>query len=256
MERIDDLEIRNYKIYQDTDRFCFGIDAVLLANFALRNISYNNNTILNIADLCSGTLPIPLIMYAKRKNGIKIDAYEYDEEQVLLSKKSILENKKVDLSIDEDIKIFNMDIKNIINQKNDYVDIYNKYDVVTCNPPYIKINSGEKNEKINMSISKHEMLITFEDICKIVSLILKSNKKFFMIHRTSRLSELIFILKKYKLEPKTIQFIHQKYNDISNLVLIESVKCGGEETKVLEPLVVFNDDNSLTEHVLSIYGKL
>lgn len=130
MERIDDLEIRNYKIYQDTDRFCFGIDAVLLANFALRNISSNNNSILNIADLCSGTLPIPLIMYAKRKNGMKIDAYEYDEEQVLLSKKSILENKKVDLSIDEDIKIFNIDIKNIINQKNDYVDIYNKYDVV------------------------------------------------------------------------------------------------------------------------------
>lgn len=103
--------------------------------------------------------------------------------------------------------------------------------LLICNPPYIKINAGEKNEKINMSISKHEMLVTFEDICKIVSLILKSNKKFFMIHRTSRLSELIFILKKYKLEPKTIQFIHQKNNDISNLVLINQLSVVGKKQK-------------------------
>lgn len=256
MERIDDLEIKNYKIYQDTDNFCFGIDAVLLANFTLRNISSNNTSCLNIADLCSGTLPIPLIMYAKRKFDMKIDAFEYDESKVLLSKKSIDLNKNVDSNIDNDIYIYNIDIKNIIDNKNEYVNIYNKYDVVTCNPPYIKTISGEKNDKVNMSISKHEILVTFEDICKIVGLLLKSNKKFFIIHRTNRLSELIFTMKKYKLEPKTIQFVHQKKNEISNLVLIESVKCGGEETKVLEPLIVFNDDNSLTEQVLSIYGKL
>ena len=255
MERLDDLEIRGYKIYQDREKFCFGIDAVLLANFSLKSIGYKNQSPMYIADLCSGTLPIPLIMYAKRNIDMKISAFEIDKDQVEISKKSIWENKNIDESIVDDIELFNIDIKNIVDEKYKYLDLYNKFDMITCNPPYIKDIGGEKNEKENMSYSKHEVYITFDDICKVASLLLKSNKKFCIVHRTNRLSEIISTLKKYKLEPKTVQFVHPYKNKISNLVLIEAVKCGREETKVLEPIIVFNENSEYTEEVLKIYGK-
>ncbi|MBQ2204738.1 MAG: hypothetical protein II411_02440, partial [Lachnospiraceae bacterium] len=123
--KLENLEINGYMIYQDKDSFNFGIDAVLLANFVLRRYSSVNKTSnVSICDFCTGTLPIPLIMYAKRKNflGEKVNfsAFEIDKEQVDLCNKSILYNKESvsdAKDIDKDIRVYNDDIKNIINDK-------------------------------------------------------------------------------------------------------------------------------------------
>ena len=45
-ERIDDLEFKNLKIIQNTKGFCFGIDAVLLSDFA-KNIKKNQRINFN-----------------------------------------------------------------------------------------------------------------------------------------------------------------------------------------------------------------
>lgn len=58
-ERIDDLQVKNYKIIQNTNGFCFGIDAVLLANF----VKYKKIDV--IADLGTGTGIIPILISAK-----------------------------------------------------------------------------------------------------------------------------------------------------------------------------------------------
>ena len=296
--KLEDLEIYGYMIYQDKDSFNFGIDAVLLANFALREY-YGGRMIsaptkvqedggriistpaserlisspIRVCDFCTGTLPIPLIMYAKRnllvgssenvgakqcESSIKIDAFEIDEDQVKLCNESILYNKEnVEdaKNIDRDINIICDDLKNIFNDKNKYKALYESFDMITCNPPYIKSGSGIKNINDKKIIARHEVLITFEEICKAASLILKSNKKFYIVHHSERFTELSDILKSYSFEIKKVQFIYPRIDKQSTLCLIEAVKNAKSGLKVLEPIIIFENDGNYTEKVKNIYGK-
>ena len=276
--KLEDLEINGYHIYQDKDSFNFGIDAVLLANFALRecinkcseNIikfdeTKSKKSILRICDFCTGALPIPLIMYAKRGalgikqiSDINIYAFEIDEEQVSLCNKSINYNKEnvIDAkNIDRDIKVICDDIKNIFIDRDKYKSMYESFDMITCNPPYNKKGSGIINLEDKKVVARHEMSITFEDICKAARLLLKSNKKFYLIHHSERLAELIMTLKSYSFEVKKVQFVHPKVSKSSSLVLIEAVKNAKSGLSVLEPIIVFNEDDSYTEKIQKIYGK-
>ena len=292
--KLENLEIGGYHLYQDKNSFNFGIDAVLLANFVLRESfiggaiqtvtvaknpfphSAKNKTTLKICDLCSGTLPIPLIIYAKSNlitelqkvnanliskslsHNLTIDAFEIDENQVELSNKSIIWNKENVLdakNIDDDIKIFNDDIKNIILNKEKYKNLYESYDIVTVNPPYNKKGSGITNLDDKKTAARHEISITFDEICKVANLILKSNKKFYFIHQTNRFTEIIGTLKKYSFAAKKICFIHPYIDKPSNLFLVEAVKGGNEGVKVLSPIIIYNKDMTYTDEVLKIYGK-
>ena len=278
--KLENLEINGYMIYQDKDSFNFGIDAVLLANFALREfgariacqyegsqcVESKEKTLgisqIKICDFCTGALPIPLIMYAKRKSflgeNIKIDAFEIDEEQVALCNKSVLYNKEnVEdaKQIDDDIKVFNDDIKNIFLDKEKYKNLYESYDMITVNPPYNKKGSGIINLNDKKIVARHEVSITFDDICKAARLILKSNKKFYLIHHSDRLSEIISTLKSNSFEVKKLQFIHQDISKPSTLVLIETVKNANSGLNVLSPIIVFENDGNYTKNILNIYGK-
>ena len=256
---LDDLQINNYKIYQDRDAFCFGIDSVLLANFFLNNINTINENI-KVCDLCSGNLIIPLIIYAKRKkynlSYIQISSFEIDKEQTEISKKSIDYNKKNDNDIDKNIIIYNDDIKNIFLDKEKYKNIYNTFDSITVNPPYIKVDSGVSHVNNKINIAKHEIFVSLEDIVKVSSLILKSNKKLFMVHRTERLVEINNILENYGFKIKYLKFIHPSINKPSNLVLIMAVKGAKDGIKVSNPLIVFDENNNYTKDINNIYGNL
>lgn len=299
--KLENLEINGYMIYQDKDSFNFGIDAVLLANFALREYgkvsgSHNSpvregsrfvaptgarSSDIKICDLCTGALPIPLIMYAKRKMilgetmlsthitraygmgelcepCINIDAFEIDADQVSLCNKSIMWNKEnVDdaKSIDSDIKVYNDDINNIISNKEKYKSMYESFDMITCNPPYNKKGSGIINLNDKKIVARHEVSITFDEICKAARLILKSNKKLYLIHHSERLAELVLTLKANSFEVKKIQFVHPQISKPSSLVLIESVKNASSGLSVLEPIIIFEKDGSYTEKIQKIYGK-
>ena len=291
--KLENLEINGYMIYQDKDSFNFGIDAVLLANFALREFyggarmarpyedwdyktcsheggaqkASTNKVGLQasthkICDFCTGTLPIPLIMYAKRNDffsdAIKIDAFEIEKDQVDLCNKSLEYNKEnVDdaKNIVDDIKVYNEDINNIILNRDKYKNIYESYDMVTVNPPYNKKGSGIINLNDKKMLARHEISITFDDICKAAKLILKSNKKFYIINHSERLSEMTSTLKSNSFEIKKLQFIHPKVDSASSLVLIEAVKNANSGLKVLEPIIVFENDGSYTEKIQKIYGK-
>ena len=271
--KLENLEINGYHIYQDKDSFNFGIDAVLLANFALREGGcgarvtrpYNvgsQASPLQVCDFCAGALPIPLIMYAKRKmflgDNIKFTAFEIDKDQVELSKKSIEYNKtnvEDAKNIDCDTEVINDDIKNIFNDKEKYKSMYETFDMITCNPPYTKKGSGVINLNDKKLVARHEIFITFEEICKAASLLLKSNKKFYIVHHSERLTELSEILKANSLEVKKIQFIYPKIDKPSTLCLIEAVKNGKAGVKILEPIIVFENDGTYTKNIDKIYGK-
>lgn len=255
MERIDDLEIRDYKIYQDSDSFCFGVDSVLLANFALRNIRNKTNQTLKMADLCTGNIAVALIFYAKKDFRVHIDCIDIDENQLSLAKKSIEINKTIDENIVNDINIINDDINNILLDKVKYKDFLSDFDLITINPPYIKEGKGIQSANEKKLYARHELKISLDSICKIAYNMLKSNKSLYMVHRTNRFSEIIHILKTNNLEPKTIQFVHAFRDKPSNLFLLEAIKDAGEETKVLEPIIIYEKENVYTNEVLNIYGK-
>ena len=127
--------------------------------------------------------------------------------------------------------------------------------MVSCNPPYIKSGSGITNELSVINRAKHEETIDFYTICKAANIILKSNKNFYIIHRSERFIEISRILKENDLEPKIIQFIHPSIHKKSNLVLVKATKGAKEGVVVREPIVVFDENKNYTEQVLKIYGK-
>ncbi len=238
-ERIDDLEYKGLKIIQNKNGFCFGIDSVLLSDFA-KEIR-NNSKVL---DLGTGTGILCILLSAKTKLQ-KIYGIDVQEEVVEMAKRSVILN-----NLEEKIEIIHKNIKELgeIFEKN-------SFDSIVSNPPYKKSNTGKTNEKENKFISRHEVTATLEDFIKISFDLLKDKGSFYMVHRPERLAEIIFTLKKYKLEPKTIRFVHSTYEEEPKLVLIKSVKNAKEFLKVEKPLIVYNEKGEYTEEILKIYNK-
>ena len=77
-----------------------------------------------------------------------------------------------------------------------------------------------------------------------------------MVHRAERLVDIFCTLRKNKLEPKVIRFVHSKQNDKPNLILIKSVKNAKEFLKIEKPLIVYKDSGEYTDEILKIYNKM
>lgn len=245
-KRLDDLNLNGLKIYQDTDYFCFGIDSVLIANFVNSNSSKNN-----IVDLCSGSGVIPVIMSAKKKSD-KIFAIELQKEMYNLLSENILFN-----NLEEKIFGLNSDINDIENIKQ-YISSKigkEKVDIVVANPPYKKCGTGVINDNNVKYIARHEVKCNIEDIFRTSTNLLKSKGKLYIVHKPDRLVDLFEIARKYNLEPKTIRFVHPTATKAPSIVLIEYIKDGGNELKVLDPLIEYDDNGDYTKDILEIYSN-
>lgn len=244
-ERIDDLGINNLKIIQNKEYFCFGTDSVLLANFAK---SENSNNV--ILDLCSGSGVIPIILSAKKKYK-KIFGVELQSEMYDLFDRNIKLNNLEDsiISINENVK----DIKDIRKKITSIME-KDKIDIITCNPPYKEIGTGLTTNHDVKTIAKCEVMCNLEDIFITSSKLLGKGGKLYLVHKPERLSDLIYFGRKYNLEAKEIRFVYPKINKKPSIVLISYRKDGGNETKVLEPLIEYNDDMSYTDEIYRIYG--
>lgn len=238
-ERIDDLEFEDLKIIQNTKGFCFGIDSVLLSDFA-KNIKKNST----IVDLGTGTGIISILL-SKKTEAKKIYGIELQEEVCDMASRSVLLN-----NLQDKIEIINKNIKNI----SDTLGI-NVCDVVVTNPPYKKYGTGLLNEDDSKIISRHEKECTLEDVIKQSFKILKNKGLFYMVHRPDRLVDIIYLMRKYKIEPKEIRIVYSNIKSKAVLVLIKGIKNAGEELKVLSPLYIYNEDGTYTDEVLKIYNK-
>ena len=233
----DLLEYRDYKIYQDTDMFCFSLDSILLANF----VTINKN-IKNIMDIGCGNAPIPLVLTTKTNaniTGVEIQKDVYD-----LAAKSVKYNK-----CDNQITVINDDINSLYKKYES-----DSFDVITCNPPYFKVNEKTKqNISEYKKIARHELTLNLEDICKISRKLLKNNGVLALVHRPDRMIEIFDTMRKNNIEPKKIQFIYPKYNTDCNLILVEGTKNGKSGVKILEPLIVHDEDGNYTEDVKRLF---
>ena len=130
-----------------------------------------------------------------------------------------------------------------------------KADVVTCNPPFYQLGSFKQNPDMRKTIARHEVLVKLEDVIKEASLLLNTKGVFALIHRPERLSEIIILLNKYRLEPKRLRFIYPKINSKCNHILVEAVKDANKGSlKVLPPLYIYDNDDKWTCETLKIYN--
>ena len=230
----------NKVIYQDDDWFKLSMDSVLLANFVTINMG-----VKNIIDFACGNAPIPMLL-TYRTNAM-IYGVEYQKCIYELGVESIKEN-----ALEDKIKLINGDVRNIR-------DIFNSefFDVVTCNPPYFKkSDSSHLNDNEVKAIARHEITLNLEDVVKSASYVLKNRGVFAMVHRTERMIEIIEVMKKYRLEPKRIQFIYPKKGKNSDLFLIEGVKNGNVGLKMLSPIVLHEEGNDeYTDEIKKLFGN-
>lgn len=238
-ERIDDLEYKGLKIIQNKDGFCFGIDSILLSDFA-KEIPNNAKVI----DLGTGTGIISILLCEKTKLS-KIIGVEIQKEVYELAQR----NSKLN-NLENKFEVINENIKNLEN-----ILEKNSFDAIVTNPPYKKENTGLTNENKLKLISRHEIEANLEDFIEISSKLLKNNGAFYMVHRPERLADIIDILRKNKLEPKTLQLIYPKINKQPTMILIKAIKNAKPFLKIKEPLIIYNQNNTYTDEVLKIYNK-
>lgn len=238
-ERLDDLQCKGYYIIQNPDMFCFGMDAVLLADF----VTGRKNA--RAMDLGTGTGVIPILMEARDK-AAHFTGLEIQNESADMALRSVMYNNltdKIDIvcgDIKETDKLFERD----------------SFDIVTSNPPYICGDKGLLNAMEPKNIARHEILLSLEDVIKAAAYLLKVGGTFAMVHKPFRLAEIIRLLSEYHLEPKRIRMVQPYVDKEPNMVLIESAKGGKPMVKVEPALVVYNKDGSYTEELLRCYNML
>lgn len=287
-ERIDDLERNGLKIIQNSELFCFGMDAVLLSGFV--SVKKNETAV----DLGTGTGIIPILLSAKtcgkhfigveiqpavadmarrsvELNGIgdMVEIIEGDIREIATGRKAsdtpalfyTSDNSlsAIDSREDETLPRTSRQrsggaSERETSQTKQASLIYGSYDVVTSNPPYMKSSHGLTNPEDTKAISRHEVMCTLSDVCVAASRLLKSGGRFYMVHRPLRLPEIITELKKNHLEPKRMKFVHPFIDKEANMVLIEAVKGAGAECRIEKPIIVYEAPGKYTEEIYTIYG--
>lgn len=236
-ERIDDLHRNNYQIIQNSKKFCFGMDAVLLSGFA----KVKKDEL--VLDLGTGTGIIPILLEAKTE-GKHFTGLEIQEESADMAKRSVTLN-----NLNEKVNIVVGDIK-------EASKIFGaaSFHVVTSNPPYMTDHHGLTNPELPKAIARHEVLCSLDDVVREAAIILKPNGRFYMVHRPFRLVEILNKLTEYKLEPKRLKMVHPFVDKEPNMVLIECLKGGKSRLTVEPPLIVYKEQNVYTDVIYDIYG--
>ncbi len=220
MEVLEDIGIKNLKIYQDTNLYRFTSDAVLLSKFA------SNKKGEVVADFCSGSGIVGLHYFALNENIKSVDLVEIQDSLASLSQKTIEYN-----NLQDKFLVINKPLQELDNSYNE------KYSLILCNPPYKKAGSGEQNSNKHLAICRHEVTVTQEEIIKVASKKLKFGGRLCMCQRTERFADLICTMRECKIEPIKIQFVVTKSNLKPYLFLVEGIKGSKPQLKILENVV-------------------
>lgn len=235
-ERLDDLQIKGYEIIQSPGRFCFGMDAVLLSSYAkIRNREL-------ALDLGTGTGILPILLEAKNE-GEHYTGLEIQEESADMARRSVSHN-----GLEDKIDIVTGDIK-------EASGIFGaaSFHVITTNPPYMIGEHGLKNEKEALYIARHEALCTLDDILRESARLLKPKGRFYMVHRSFRLPEILAKMSAYGIEPKRMRLVYPYIDKEPNMVLLEGLRGGRPRMQVEPPLIVYQKDGEYTEELMKIY---
>ena len=235
-ERVDDLQ-NGYYVIQDPEKFCFGMDAVLLSGFT--KVKKGENAL----DMGTGTGIIPILLKAKTM-GKQFTGLEIQEECAQMAERSVRYNH-----LEEDVRIVQGDIK-------EAADIFGaaSFDVVTSNPPYMIGQHGLRNPDLPKAIARHEVLCNLEDIIRESARLLMPGGRFYMVHRPFRLAEIISLMVQYRMEPKRMRLVYPYVDREPNMVLIEGLRGGKSRMTVEKPLIVYKEPGKYTDEIYDVYG--
>lgn len=232
-ERLDYLLAEDLRIIQSPSVFSFSLDAVLLARFAYVPLKRGK-----IVDLCTGNGAIPLFLSARTES--PIIGVELQERLAGMARRSIAYNK-----LDGQIEIIEGDVNGIAS-----VLGFEKYDTVTCNPPYFPAHEqSDRNMSEFMAIARHELHLTLDEAVRSAGQLLKQGGKAAFVHRSGRLIDIVEAMRANRLEPKRIRLVYPKAGKEANTLLIEGIKDGKPDLKVLPPLIVYEENGEYTEEV-------
>lgn len=236
-ERLDRLYAHgDMKIIQSPAVFSFSLDAVLLANFA--GIPRKKGKIL---DLCTGNGVIPLML--ARKTKAKITGIEIQDRLVDMAERSVRYN-----GLDEQISIIHEDLNKLQPLLG-----HSQFDAVTCNPPYFKTTAlQERNKNKHFLIARHEVYCTLEDVMRACKLHVRPGGRVSFVHRPGRMIDLLTLSRKYRLEPKRIQFVYPKKGREANMILLECIRDGKPDVKLLPSFYVYEEDGTYTEEARTV----
>ncbi len=240
-ERLDDLQCRGYYIIQNPKEFCFGMDAVLLADFATGCPGGK------VIDLGTGTGVIPMLMEARGK-GAHFVGLEIQEDSADRASRSVKLN-----GLEDKIEIVCGSVETVCDTA---MGAANSFDCVVSNPPYIKGGGGLLNAHTPKNIARHEGSAGLEGFVATAAKLLKPGGSFAMVHKPFRLAEIIRVLSAHNLEPKRMCLVQPYADKAPNMVLLESVKGGGVQLNCEPALVVYNPDGTYTDDLLHRYGDL
>ena len=236
-ERIDELHRKGYRIIQKEDGFCFGMDAVLLADFAKAGKKDK------VLDLGTGTGILPILMEARTEGG-HFTGLEIQDEFASMAGRSVALN-----GLQERIRIVCGDIKEASSLFG-----YDQFDVVVSNPPYMVAEHGLSNPDMRKAIARHEVMCDLKDLLRETKKVLKNKGRFYMVHRTYRMAEIMHAMVEEGLEPKRIRFVYPFFDKEPNIMLIEAIKGAKSRIKVEPPLIVYEKPGVYTEEIYRIYG--
>jgi tRNA1(Val) A37 N6-methylase TrmN6 len=237
-ERIDDLLTNDLKIIQSDEVFSFSLDAVLLGRFCYMPPRGK------VMDLCTGNGVIPLLLSTRTK--ANVIGIEIQERLADMAARNVRIN-----GLQEQIQIIHGDLKEASAQFG-----HGSFDVVTVNPPYLRIQGGEQNINEHFAAARHEVFCTLEDVLRASSQLVRAGGRVAMVHRPSRLVEIVCMMRAYKLEPKRIRFVHPRAGEEANMVLIEAHKDGKPELRTLPPLLVYKNKTEYCDELMELYyGK-
>ncbi|MEE1013984.1 MAG: tRNA1(Val) (adenine(37)-N6)-methyltransferase [Clostridia bacterium] len=239
-ERLDDLQLNGLHLIQNPEWFCFGVDAVLLADYATKNIKKGSR----VLDLCSGNGIIPLLLSQKSNAGALV-GLEIQEPVAEMARRSVKWN-----DLEAKISIETGDLKEAAERFG-----RSSFQYITCNPPYKEAGGGLVTHTDTTTLARHEILCTLEDVIRVSSIILEPLGKLCMIHRPERLVELIFLMKKHGLEPKRMRFVHPYSDKTATMILIEAVRGGKPKLFLDPPLYIYRQPGIYSEEIDRIYGR-
>ena len=237
MEKITDIN-EELKLIQNHDGLTFGSDAYLLSAFV------SGSSRLRGADLGSGTGVIPLLCASKAKAS-KIYAIEVQEGFVSL----IERNAKLN-SLSHIISPLLGDVREV---KSAHTD--GELDFVTANPPYMKVDSGKRNQFDEKFIARHEVMGGIGDFCACAYRLLKHGGRFYCVWRPDRLTDLIVSMRENRLEPKIMTFVCATKDSEPSIVLVRAIKGGSSGSAVTRNLILHGSKEDAAKSILSEDAK-
>lgn len=260
-ERIDNIGFGGLKLIQKPEEFCYGVDAVILADFAARGglrwekegrtgpDGYRGS--LAVCDLGTGTGIVPFILSHKLPQAEVIVGLEVQEGSADRARRGVALNE-----LEDKVKIVEGDVSDtLVPLRLKQAAGVEAFDIVVTNPPYFEEGKGPTGGSEAKMIARTESTGTLEDFIRTASKLLKDKGDFYIVHRPSRLADICCLCRQYKIEPKAMRFVSPKEGEEPNILLLHGVRSGGRELRVRKPLAVYNADGSYTQEINIIYER-